>query len=173
MTQTRLLVTVIFISLSIAATAQAGSVEIIGKVCVIDGDSVIVGGERDAEGWCRGPIEARLDGIDAPEWDQACTRTDGSSWPCGGAAKQSLIEMAQDRATVCAATARGYYGRPLATCSVPGSGNLAEQLVRVGLALATSSRYRNIQNEDKTAKRGIWSGTFVKPSTWRKQKRNR
>ena len=160
---------------SITGTALAGSVEFTGKACVVDGDTIFVGGERDAEGWCHGPIEARLEGVDAFEWSQTCTRPDGTLWHCGEAGKQFLIDMTDGREVACQANARGYYKRPLARCVVTGAGDtrpdLAAEIVRAGLALATSAHYRAIQDEAEAAKRGVWAGTFVHPSTWRKRNR--
>ena len=49
---------------------------ITGKACVIDGDSLAVGGVLE-EKWCRGGVEVRISGIDAPEWNQACTGASG------------------------------------------------------------------------------------------------
>ncbi|HIJ44640.1 MAG TPA: hypothetical protein HPP50_00495, partial [Rhodospirillaceae bacterium] len=46
------------------ALAEAG---ITGRPCVIDGDSLAVGGALK-EKWCRGGVEVRPHGIDAPEW---------------------------------------------------------------------------------------------------------
>ena len=46
--------------------------------CVIDGDSLAVGGVLE-EKWCRGGVEVRISGIDAPELmpsrEATCERT--------------------------------------------------------------------------------------------------
>ena len=52
---------------------------VIGTAWVADGDSLEIAGTR-----------LRLEGIDAPELDQACADDKGQSWSCGRAAAREL-----------------------------------------------------------------------------------
>ena len=52
---------------------------LIGKVWVVDGDTIDMSGTR-----------IRLIGIDAPESAQSCTDADGRPWLCGRAATRAL-----------------------------------------------------------------------------------
>src|SRR5690242_19112426 len=54
---------------------------IVGQVWIVDGDSMRLGGRS-----------IRLEGIDAPEWDQTCLDQSGRSWRCGRAASRALRE---------------------------------------------------------------------------------
>ncbi|MDP7099027.1 MAG: hypothetical protein QF511_11065, partial [Rhodospirillales bacterium] len=79
------------------ALAEAG---ITGRPCVIDGDSLAVGGALK-EKWCRGGVEVRPHGIDAPEWDQTCTNAAGKEWARGRAAKRVMARLAGGKIVVC------------------------------------------------------------------------
>ena len=67
---------------------------IVGKAWVIDGDTIEIAGTR-----------IRLEGIDAPEWDQTCTDAQGKPWPCGRAATSELKAHVRGRELTCNARA--------------------------------------------------------------------
>ena len=128
---------------------------------VIDGDSLRVGHR-----------EIRLDGIDAPELRQTCRNTDGREWPCGRAARARLAELVASGNVACADKGRDRFGRTLAVCSAGDFRDLGEMLVRGGLAVnydRYTSRYRAVQEQARSARRGIWGGTFDSPEEWRRQ----
>ena len=134
-----------------------------GKARVIDGDTLAVAGER-----------FRLNGVDAPETRQTCTR-DGRPWACGKAATQAMRELVGRNPVRCEVSGRDKYGRAIATCFTDGR-DLQQQLVRQGLALAYrkySTRYVPDENAARAEGRGLWSGEFTAPWDWRKQNRNR
>lgn len=54
-----------------------------------DGDSLMVGSR-----------EVRLFGIDAPEWDQPCTRA-GKPWTCGQDAAEALSKLVTGKQVSC------------------------------------------------------------------------
>ena len=69
----------LFLALLISAcTPAAAQQAIYGTGHAKDGDSLIVGDK-----------EVRLFGIDAPEFDQSCTK-DGMGWSCGAAAAEGV-----------------------------------------------------------------------------------
>ena len=134
---------------------------IVGSAWVVDGDSIRIGS-----------ISIRLEGIDAPEWDQTCTDPGGRTWACGRSASRQLKERAAGRTLRCQPKAIDRYGRTIATCLLPDGSDLNAWLVREGWAVAYgfSRIYVAEEAEAKAAKRGIWSGSFVYPSEWRRQK---
>ena len=78
--------------------AGAGA-SITGKACGIDGDSLAVGG-MFKENRCRGGVEVRISGIDAPEWNQTCTDAAGKEWARGKAAKEAMARMVEGKNAV-------------------------------------------------------------------------
>jgi endonuclease YncB( thermonuclease family) len=131
------------------------------KIVSVDGDSI-----RAANG-----AEYRLFGIDAPELHQTCSETNGTSWLCGRAAKAKLTTLIKGGNVNCAARATDRFGRVVAVCSAEGVPDLGEAMVRDGYAIdlggAAGNPYRDAEAEAHTARRGIWRGTFERPSDWR------
>ena len=131
------------------------------KIVSVDGDSI-----RAANG-----SEYRLFGIDAPELHQTCSETNGTSWLCGRAAKAKLTTLIKGGNVNCAARATDRFGRVVAVCSAEGVPDLGEAMVRDGYAIdlgaAAGNPYRDAEAEAHTARRGIWRGTFERPSDWR------
>ena len=131
------------------------------KIVSVDGDSL-----RAANG-----AEYRLFGIDAPELHQTCSEANGTSWLCGRAAKAKLTTLLKGGNVNCAARATDRFGRVVAVCSAEGVPDLGEAMVRDGYAIdlgaAAGNPYRDAEAEAHTARRGIWRGTFERPSDWR------
>jgi endonuclease YncB( thermonuclease family) len=134
---------------------------IVGHAWVVDGDSLRIAG-----------ISIRLEGIDAPEWDQSCTDSQGRSWLCGRAASRQLRDRIGGQALACRPRARDRYGRVVAACALPDGGNVNAWLVRQGLAVASGygGLYVAEEAEARAEKRGIWAGSFTLPSEWRRLK---
>ena len=59
------------------------------------------------------------------------------------------------------------YGRDLAACAVD-SRDINAELVRDGSALAYG-KYEAEEAQAKGARRGLWAGTFERPSDWRRR----
>ena len=130
------------------------------KIVSVDGDTLLTGG-----------VEYRIFGIDAPELHQTCAEASGKSWLCGRAAKTKLTTLINRGNVNCEARANDRFGRIVAVCSAEGVPDLGEALVRDGYATdlggAAGNPYRDAQAEAEAAKRGIWRGTFERPSDWR------
>ncbi len=129
-----------------------------GRVRVIDGDSLAVGGR---------PV--RLHGIDAPEAGQSCIGADGRDWPCGAWATRQLGALADGRQAVCEELDTDRYGRSVARCRVGGQ-DLGRALVRAGAATAYrrySDAYVWDETEARRAARGVWQGTMLPPEAHR------
>ena len=131
------------------------------KIVSMDGDTI-----RAANG-----AEYRLFGIDAPELAQTCTEANGKTWLCGRAAKAKLTTLMKGGNVNCESRATDRFGRIVAVCSAAGVPDLGEAMVRDGYAIdlggAAGNPYRDAEAEAQTAKRGIWRGTFERPSDWR------
>lgn len=147
--------------LCLVAPAQAETLS--GNARVIDGDTLVVAGDR-----------VRLDAIDAPESRQSCSRS-GRPWSCGKAATQAMRKLVGRNPVRCEVNRRDRYGRAIAVCFAGGR-DLQEELVRQGLALAYrrySRRYVPAEDAARAARVGIWAGSFVEPWRWRRQQRRR
>ena len=131
------------------------------EIVSVDGDTI-----RAANG-----AEYRLFGIDAPELHQTCTEANGKTWLCGRAAKAKLTTLMKGGNVNCEARATDGFGRSVAVCSAGGVPDLGEAMMRDGYAIdlggAAGNPYRDIEAEAQAAKRGIWRGSFERPSDWR------
>jgi len=76
---------------------------VVGQAWIVDGDSLRIAGRS-----------IRLDGIDAPEWDQTCVDPGGQAWRCGRAASRALRERIGGRTVSCRPRALDRYGRTIA-----------------------------------------------------------
>ena len=128
---------------------------------VIDGDTLDVAGER-----------IRLLGLDAPEGKQVCQR-DGRPWQCGDDATAALRGLMAGRPVHCDVKGRDRYQRALAVCTAGGT-DLAREMVRRGMAVAyypsrgvRGPSYDAEEADAEAAQRGLWGGSFVRPSEWR------
>jgi endonuclease YncB( thermonuclease family) len=132
-----------------------------GPATVIDGDTIVVAGER-----------IRLQGIDAPELHQTCTAY-GQERPCGQTAAERLRGRLRGQQVDCIGYARDRYERLLAVCYFGGE-DLNERIVREGWALdfrRYSADYLRAEAEAKRAGAGIWCGDFTPPWEWRAARR--
>jgi endonuclease YncB( thermonuclease family) len=131
------------------------------KIVTLDGDTIKAGDGA----------EYRLFGIDAPELHQTCNEANGKSWLCGRAAKAKLTTLIKGGNVNCEARATDRFGRIVAVCSAAGVPDLGEAMVRDGYAIdlggAAGNPYSGAETEARDAKRGIWRGTFARPSDWR------
>ena len=126
-----------------------------------DGDSLTV----DAR-------EVRLFGIDAPEFNQVCGRK-GVAWSCGAEAADRLSRLVTGREVRCKVVNTDDYGRAVSRCNV-GATDINAAMVESGYALAYrqySSDYVAAEERAKSAKRGLWSGTFETPRAHRLKER--
>lgn len=129
-----------------------------GAATIIDGDTIIVAGER-----------IRLHGLDAPELDQNFLWR-GKQAACGMMALAALEALTAGVNVRCEVTGRDPYGRLIAKCFSPNGIDIGRRLVSSGWALAYrrySKDYIDAESEARKAKRGIWRGRFEKPWVWR------
>lgn len=132
----------------------------VGRVSVIDADTIEIHGER-----------IRLLDIDAPESRQPCRAHDGSEWRCGQKASLALADWIGARTVTCETDTLDRYGRHLARCSVGGhdlGAWLAESGWVVPYRTCKCEAIRDAADRARAAQLGIWSGTFMMPWDWRK-----
>ena len=132
---------------------------IFNSVKITDGDSIKIGNNR-----------IRLQGIDAPELKQKCTK-ENQEYSCGIDSKNFLRDLVKESVVKCKYKEVDRYNRILGMCFVNDI-NINEQMVENGWAMAYR-KYNKIfvENENNAKKnfRGIWAGEFEKPWDWRKK----
>ncbi|RIX27035.1 thermonuclease family protein [Sphingomonas edaphi] len=144
----------------IAALALSSSSPIYGVAVAGDGDSLRIGDQR-----------IRLFGIDAPEFDQQCTKA-GQRWACGQESADRLSRLVTGREVRCVAMGEDVHGRTLARCSV-GQVDVNRTMVATGYAVAFrrySADYVSAEESAKASRRGIWAGSFQMPSEVRAER---
>ncbi len=125
-----------------------------GPFDVIDGDTLSSGPER-----------LRLEGIDAPELGQLCRDGNGEPWACGKQARGQLVRLMQGDAVECRGQEHDRYRRLLVRCQ-SGSRDINGLMVRQGFAVAAGG-YTDEEASARSARLGIWAGTFDTPRNWR------
>lgn len=123
---------------------------------------------------CR-PRLFRLYGIDIFEPAQTCRDADNRKWPCGAAAAARLKALVSARDISCQAD-RDYEdedGRQFASCISDGK-DVGATLVREGFAFVYGRgvRYLPFETDARLARRGAWSGRFVRPQYYRQGARD-
>ncbi len=148
--------------ISAVVVASPADADITGPARVVDGDTIVIAGER-----------IRLHGIDAPELKQTCTTSKSKEQLCGQLAKQSLEKLVQGQDVTCKGNQRDRYKRLIAVCYV-GPFDINETMVADGWALAYrkySKDYVRAEIFAKSRREGMWRTEFVPPWEWRRSKR--
>ena len=145
----------------------AGPAAVKGKPRIIDGEMLAIAGRL-----------FRLDGIKAPDLDQVCHRA-GEEYACGKVARAALWDLVAGREVSCMpvaaadspAGATTGAGVIAATCTA-GDANLNESMVAAGWVLADppgTVPYDQFEEGAKVARRGLWTGEFDPPQSWREK----
>jgi endonuclease YncB( thermonuclease family) len=156
----------------LAAVATPVHADLSGRACVIDGDTIVIGGKR-RHAQCVDGVAVRLYGIASPDLDQICKTAAGQRWPCGRAAASALLRTLNSSSVTCEVDAKDETGRLLATCYVGGN-EVNALMVRNGAALAYrghTDRYLPLEDAARADRIGVWQGDFLPPWEWRKLKR--
>jgi endonuclease YncB( thermonuclease family) len=121
----------------------------------------------------------RLDGIDAPEFDQVCIDEHADAWTCGIDARDQLAKLIGDRQVRCGDLGLdpAYKKRHLGICTVEGeTSSLNQLLVRQGFALnfdpAAKGRFKEDETNARDNRRGLWKGCFVAPQEFRRGRKD-
>lgn len=134
---------------------EAAPERVEGTARLIDGDSFRLGN-----------AEVRLMGLDAPEGRQTCTRG-GATWSCGEEARRELARLIGRDRVACKVVDRDQHERLLAYCTAANR-DLNKRMVESGYALSYGGYIRE-EGLAKAAKRGLWSGEFMRPRQWRRE----
>ncbi|MCW2395416.1 MULTISPECIES: thermonuclease family protein [unclassified Sphingobium] len=130
------------------------------RVHVMDGDSLRIG-----------PRIVRIADIDAVELNQRCQDAAGQPWDCGTQARDALLALVRGGGLTCESRTTDQYGRAVATCATPRIADVGATMVAEGWAISDLGRgsgaYRQEEEAARSARRGIWRGTFETPSVWR------
>jgi endonuclease YncB( thermonuclease family) len=132
--------------------------ELTGRATVIDGDTIELHGRR-----------IRLFWIDAPESAQICQSAAGHDYRCGQQAALALADRIGTATVRCTKKDIDRYNRIVAVCRV-GDIDLGDWLVSQGHAVAFrrySKDYVAEEDRARSARRGMWAGTFTMPWEWR------
>jgi endonuclease YncB( thermonuclease family) len=151
-----LVATLLLIGLVAAAAYLMHPEDVVaGLASAVDGDSIRLDGK-----------DIRIAGIDAPELRQTCSGEGRGAYPCGEVTRKALSEMLAGRLVTCRISGRDQYRRRLASCDAAGE-DIGAALVSRGYALAYG-RYERDEAAARDKKLGLWSGSFERPSQWRK-----
>lgn len=131
-----------------------GSIE--GRPRLVDGDSFFIG-----------RTEVRMQGIDAPEGRQTCSR-DGREWRCGDDARRTLERLTGGQPIRCDVHSTDQHGRGLATCFSASGANLNQRMVAEGYAVAFGA-YKTEEADARSQRRGLWASEFERPQDWRRR----
>jgi endonuclease YncB( thermonuclease family) len=125
-------------------------------------------------------VTYRLDGVDAPEFDQICVDDHADSWTCGVEARDQLTKLIGARGVHCEDLGADKIipRRHAGLCSVDGeTTSLNQLLVRQGFALNSEPSAKGHFKEEEIAARndrlGLWQGCFVAPQEFRHGKKGR
>lgn len=140
-------------------TAAAETAALDGRAIVVDGDTLEIAGSR-----------VRLEGIDAPELAQTCSRGSGEAWDCGQEARLVLAAIVAGKDVACDQKGLDKYRRILGVCFVDGE-DINAIMVTTGYARAFvkySTTYEPLEAEARVAGAGIWQGESVAPWDYRR-----
>lgn len=149
--------------LAILLVALAARPAVAAELIVKDGDTLQIGATT-----------YKLDGIDAPEYDQTCVDDHADPWACGVEARDKLVELIGNRDVHCDDLGPSpVYGKWHAgLCRIEGeSESLNAQIVRSGYAVnARPSVKGHFEAEEASARnqqKGLWRGCFAAPREFR------
>ena len=129
-----------------------------------------------------GNVTYRLDGIDAPTFDQLCIDEHADSWTCGIEARDQLTKLIDGKQVRCddLGVDPAYRKRHLGVCTVEGEKtSLNQSLVRQGFALngfapepAAKGRFADDEAKARQSRQGLWKGCFIAPREFRLGKKD-
>ena len=131
-----------------------------------------------------GNVTYRLDGIDAPAFDQLCIDEHADSWTCGIEARDQLTRLISARQVRCEdlGVDPTFKKRRIGTCKVEGeTASLNQLLVRQGLAVqglavnvesAATGCFKTDETRAREKRQGLWKGCFVAPREFRLGKKD-
>lgn len=129
---------------------------------------------RDGSTLQLGNVTYRLDGVEAPAFDQLCIDDHADSWTCGIEARDQLTRLIAGRQVRCDDLGADPLTRKrhIGICTVDGEKtSLNQAMVKAGMALnlepAIKGRFSDDEKSAKQSKQGLWKGCFVAPREFR------
>jgi endonuclease YncB( thermonuclease family) len=124
-------------------------------------------------------VTYRLDGVDAPEFDQICIDDHADPWTCGVEARDQLTRLIGARGVHCEDLGpdKTFPKRHAGLCTVDGEAtSLNQLLVRQGFALnyepASKGHFKDDETGAKDERKGLWRGCFIAPQEFRHGKKD-
>lgn len=117
----------------------------------------------------------RLFGVDAPDTDQVCSNSTGSSYNCGEEAASWVRGWIDQNPIDCYILKVNPNGQDLATC-IWGEYDIGAALVGAGWGIANTREttiYAPYEAKAQSESSGLWQGSFYAPEDWRDIKRSR
>jgi endonuclease YncB( thermonuclease family) len=121
-----------------------------------------------------GGVAYRLDGIDAPEFDQICLDDHADPWTCGVEARDQLAKLIGARDVHCEDIGpdKAHAKRHTGICTADGeTTSLNQLLLRQGFALnlepSAKGQFKDDEAAARTGRSGLWRGCFVAPQEFR------
>ena len=123
----------------------------------VDGDSIEIGERR-----------IRLDGIDAPEFNQICYDYANKEYLCGKSALRFLENLLKNKDIQCSCLAqKDKYKREICECFADGI-SINQVMVSSGWATAyRSDKYIDDEIYAQKSRIGIWQGKHMRPALFR------
>lgn len=129
------------LALCLLAAPVLAATAVEGPAHWVDGDMLVVAGER-----------VRLHGIDAVEAQQHCGGDGVPTWACGAWVTGEVRARYEGRVLACYEVERDRYGRMVAVC-YDGEQDVSRALVRGGLAFAMTRYSDNYVQDERYARR--------------------
>ena len=134
---------------------------------------------RDGDTIQLGEVTYRLDGVDAPEFDQMCIDDHADPWSCGVDARDQLTRLIGGRPVHCddLGPDKNFTKWHVGLCTVEGETvSLNQQLVQQGFAMdfepSAKGRFLDDEARARDAQLGLWKGCFVAPDDFRLGKKD-
>jgi endonuclease YncB( thermonuclease family) len=134
---------------------------------------------RDGDTIQLGEVTYRLDGVDAPEFDQMCIDDHADPWSCGVDARDQLTKLIGGRPVHCddLGPDKNFTKWHIGLCTVEGETvSLNQQLVQQGFAMdfepSAKGRFLDDEARARDAQLGLWKGCFVAPDDFRLGKKD-
>ena len=134
---------------------------------------------RDGHTIQLGEVTYRLDGVDAPEFDQMCIDDHADPWSCGVDARDQLTRLIGGRPVHCddLGPDKNFTKWHIGLCTVEGETvSLNQQLVQQGFAMdfepSAKGRFLDDEAKARDARQGLWKGCFIAPDDFRHGKRD-
>ena len=111
----------------------------------------------------------RLDGIEAPDRSQTCSKPGAKRWDCAGAAREALSRLVRGKRITCTLTDSSEGTTRSGKCEQAGT-DIAAELVRNGNVFASSGFFAAYSQHEASAqslKAGLWAGDAKRPAEWR------